>query len=155
VSPPWTPFVQAGIVPPTEATVAEIARSQGLSETEARAAFDVALERGDRMYFNSRYQVLVRASDTTMVHLWIKRLDQEPIHDWRDLQRIKDELVGPDCEGVELYPARARIVDIANQYHMFVCVDPTFRFPWGFTEGLVNGDTSHAHGQRPIDAPDA
>jgi hypothetical protein len=37
------------------------------------------------------------------------------VHDWRDLQRIKNQLVGPECEAVELYPAESRKVDTANQ----------------------------------------
>lgn len=53
-------------------------------------------------------------------HLSIKRNDREPIHDWRHLQQIKNDIVGHDREAVELYPATDRVNDGANQYHLWV-----------------------------------
>lgn len=41
-------------------------------------------------------------------------------HDWREFQRIKNELCGPEREAVELYPAESRLVDTANEYHLWV-----------------------------------
>jgi hypothetical protein len=56
----------------------------------------------------------------TFVKLAIQRRDGEPIHDWRDLQAIKNQLVGPQYEAFELYPAEDRVVDTQNQFHLFV-----------------------------------
>lgn len=67
------------------------------------------------------------------LHLSIKRNDREPIHDWRDLQRIKTELCGPEAEGVEIYPAESRVVDMANQYHLWVFTKAKLGF--GFRAG--------------------
>lgn len=53
-------------------------------------------------------------------HLSIKRRDREPIHDWRHLQQIKNEIVGHDREAVELYPSSDRVLDASNQYHLWV-----------------------------------
>lgn len=39
---------------------------------------------------------------------------------WRDMQRIKRELVGPDAEAVQVYPRERDIVDSADVYHLFV-----------------------------------
>jgi hypothetical protein len=96
----------------------------------------------DEVWLNPIYTVHVRRLKApaafgpgAMVHLSIKRNDKAPIHDWRDLQRIKNELVGPDAEAVELYPAEERLVDTANQYHLW-CF-PGFRFPFGFESRLV------------------
>lgn len=92
-------------------------------------------------YLNNLYQVEVRDADVRgedwppMLWLSIKRRDKNPIHDWRDLQRIKSEIVGPDCEGVEIYPAESRLVDSANQYHLWVIREPGIRFPFGFFDG--------------------
>jgi hypothetical protein len=102
---------------------------------------------------NNVYQVNIRVAETgiytDMVYLSIKRRDKKTIRDWRHLQRIKNELVGPECEGVELYPAESRLVDTANQYHMWVAVDSDFRFPFGFTERLVHGpEEAHKVGAR-------
>ncbi|WP_420795788.1 DUF7694 domain-containing protein [Ktedonobacter racemifer] len=63
--------------------------------------------------------------------------------------RIKDELVGPECEGVELFPARSREVDTANHYHLWTIDDPAFRFPFGFTRRLVTEVTIGDARQEP------
>lgn len=70
-----------------------------------------------------------------MIHLSIKRIDRQPVHDWAHLQRIKNELVGERHEAIELYPAEDRMVNMANQYHLWVVDDPEVRFPIGFHEG--------------------
>ena len=41
--------------------------------------------------------------------------------------------MGPECEGLELYPAEARLIDGSNQFHLWVCSDPNVRFPFGMT----------------------
>jgi hypothetical protein len=103
-----------------------------LSEADIRQMITDAVTNCD-LFVNDTYQV-VRRSCGAMYHLSIKRLDQDPIHDWRDLQAIKNELVGSENEAVELYPAESRIVDAANQYHLWVAKDPAYRFPFGFTQ---------------------
>src|SRR6187402_3694185 len=45
------------------------------------------------------------------IHLDIRRLDGGPCNDWRNFQQIKNELVGPEYEAVELFPAESRLVD--------------------------------------------
>lgn len=75
--------------------------------------------------------------------LSIRRQDRKPVHDWRHLWMIKTELAGADAEAVELY----RLVDSANQYHLF-CLPRGERFPFGFDdEGVVVPGAV----QRPID----
>lgn len=69
--------------------------------------------------------------------LSIHRHDRQPIRDWRHLQRIKNELVGPSHEAIEIYPADDRLVDTANEYHLWCFEDETFRLPIGFTERLT------------------
>lgn len=86
-----------------------------------------------------------------IIHLSIKRLDQQPIRDWRDLQEIKNQLVGPECEGIELFPAESRLTDTANQYHLFCIDDPTFRFGLGWNEGrFVISESGAGAVQRPL-----
>jgi hypothetical protein len=74
-----------------------------------------------------------------MVWLSIKNKDKTPIRDWRHLQRIKNELVGKECEGVELFPAESRLVDTSNQYHLWVITEVGLRFPFGYGDRLVCG----------------
>ena len=72
----------------------------------------------DEIWLNDEYQVNVtKCKDYT--HLSIKRLDKESLHDWRDLQTIKNMLIGEEAEAIELYPAESRLVDTANQYHLW------------------------------------
>ncbi len=72
-----------------------------------------------------------------IVHLDLARHDGQPITSWQDLQQIKNELVGPECEGVELFPAESRLVDTAHQYHLWVVEDAQFRFPFGYDRRVV------------------
>lgn len=100
-----------------------------------------------KYYKNDTYQVRI-TNEGSFIHLSIKRLDREPIHDWRDLQTIKNELVGADCEAVELYPAESRLVDTSNQYHLYAVKDPYYRFPFGYTDRLVTDKTVGKSKQR-------
>jgi hypothetical protein len=105
-----------------------------------------------RVYLNSRYQVALFRQDTQYdgvrtYHLSIKRVDGAAIHDWRDFQRIKNELVGEEAEAVELYPAESRLVDGANQYHLFCVLGG--RWPIGFDQRLVSEDNDGGVMQRP------
>ena len=88
-----------------------------------------------------------------LVQLSISRRDGRPARDWRDLQAMKNQLVGPECEGIELYPAESRVVDTANQSHVWVFNDPSFRIPIGWTRGVKMDAAESAMGgamQRPF-----
>jgi len=146
----WTRFERrvANAITPDHAAAVARATGQPLAAVQAAVgdAQDVEL------WANSIYQVAVRRGPDSAVHLSIKRTDNAPVRDWRDLQRIKDELIGPECEAMELYPARSRLVDSANQFHLWGFSDPSFRFPVGFTERLVADDDPQGPGmQRPFE----
>jgi len=53
-----------------------------------------------------------------MIGIWCE--DGEARHDWRDFQNIKNDLVGPDWEAIELYPSEQRKMDPSN-YYMLWC----------------------------------
>jgi hypothetical protein len=105
-----------------------------------------------KVFLNDVYQCSVEDHSVPgfpeMWHLSIKRLDREACKDWRDFQQIKNEVIGPDHEAVELYPAESRVVDVANQYHLFVLKDPGLRFPFGFQTGLKSDDAMAGTKQR-------
>lgn len=107
----------------------------------------------EKVYRNDVYQVAVKVKDGgEITHLSIKRIDREVIHDWRDLQEIKNMLCGPEREAVEIYPAESRRVDSANQYHLWVFPEG-FRLPFGFGSRLVmDHDDTDGSGakQRPF-----
>ena len=107
------------------------------------------------VYVNDIYQVNVQrnkqadymvrepAMKGKMTYLSIKRLDKKSIHDWRHLQEIKNELCGEDCEAIEIYPVEKRLVDTANQYHLFV-FPKDIRVGFGWTHRSVM--TKHLEG---------
>ncbi len=121
----------------------------GVSMEQARG---MALQASsERLFRNDVYQVTLSAPHFMppglggvtglpgFRHLAIVRLDQQPIHSWADFQAIKNELIGPEYEAIEIYPAESRLVDMGHQYHSWVFVDPNFRLPIGWTERMVKG----------------
>jgi len=120
--------------------------------TKAQAREQYRRLKQDHVYLNDTYQVNVSRVDTGMgapiVHLSVKRIDKQAIHDWRDMQEIKNQLLGEECEAVELYPAVSRLVDTANQYHMWGVPDPSFRFPVGFSDGHIDYESKGTVVQR-------
>jgi hypothetical protein len=129
------PLRPAAFPPPNPATV------KRLREVAERRGLDFQRDVAPRLYdhpgelfVNEVYQV-IRERLGGWWHLSIKPLTRERHSRWRDYQRIKTELVGPEHEGVELFPAESRLVDTADQYHLWVAADPAYRFPFGFDEG--------------------
>lgn len=86
----------------------------------------------EQFFVNSLYQVNLRRHPSPLgdiIHLSIKRHDKAPVRDWQDMQEIKNQLVGPENEAMEIYPAESRLVDCANQYHAWVLANPHARIP--------------------------
>lgn len=109
----------------------------------------LGLAQDDEIWTNDHYQVTVRYLIPTeeglpkgrdgMVHLSIHKLDRRRIRDWRDLQQIKNEVMGDEREAVELFPKESRLVDTANEYHLWVMPLGAV-LPFGFDEGMVSSD---------------
>ena len=131
IAGPWVPLAQYGV--PEEAQKASI----------------IAL------FQNNRYVVYVKSftsselktpdgKDSRGVHLIVARHDKKKSRDWDDLQRIKNEVCGPTCEAVELFPSEMRRLDIPkHQTHLWV-YDPTITLP----HGLVPKEMHAAHHAR-------
>ena len=84
-------------------------------------------------------------------HLAIKRNDRAPCTDWRDFQAIKNQLVGEECEAVEMYPAESRLMDTANSYHLWAFPDG-HKLAIGWTERAVTSDPMMPGAkQRPLE----
>jgi hypothetical protein len=66
-----------------------------------------------------------------VVHIEYHRRDRAPIRDWRVGQRLKNQLAGPEYEGIEIYPAESRVVDESNEFHIW-CVP--WQLPYGFDQ---------------------
>jgi hypothetical protein len=139
----WQPFERAYL---PEITLEGYMERFGLTQEQAK----IEKKNMDNqvIWKNNRYQVNVLDMGA-FYHVSVKRLDKKEIHDWRDMQRIKNELIGEENEGCELYPAESRRVDTANQYHMFVAKNKEFRFPFGYTERLIQ-DGTEEHGANKV-----
>ena len=77
------------------------------------------------------------------VTLSIKRNDKGAECDWRIFMRIKNELVGPDREAIQLFPCMDRVVDTANQYFLHVA-PKGFVLGVGFLDRLVRSQQQSA-----------
>jgi hypothetical protein len=85
-----------------------------------------------------------------MIWLSICRIDKKPLHNWRDLQTIKNMLVGENCFGYEVYPAEDQLVDTANQYHLW-CLPNGTHLPFGFHDGRkVSYESTSVTKQEPL-----
>ena len=85
-----------------------------------------------QVFSNGLYLVEL-ASLPPFIRVSIRRHDGQPCREWRHFQQIKNELIGPEFEAVELFPAESRLIDTCNQYHLWIYSDPGYRFPFGFT----------------------
>jgi hypothetical protein len=118
------------------------------------AQAQVGAMRRQTIFMNDGYQVNVGLVEAPfgpacgdMAWLSIKRRDRSTVHDWRDLQEIKNRIVGAEHEGFEIYPAESRLVDTANQYHLWVFLDHKVRLPVGFrSREVLSADAAAAVG---------
>jgi hypothetical protein len=116
--------------------------THGLSRRQAK--FQLNQLKGDEIWVNDVYQVNVERDTqqhgmqpAKLCHISIKRHDKEPVVEgWRDFQDIKNQIAGPDCDAVELYPAETRRVDTVNQYHLWA-FPPGEMIPIGWTQRVV------------------
>lgn len=156
----WRPLERAYLPPPDEksiqVSIEEVRRRTGVAPSREEAlAFMEREVAGCEYWRNDLYQVEVRRyPDLEMAHLNIRRIDGYAGRDWRHFQQIKNELVGPECEGVELYPAESRLTDTSNKFHIYCNTDPAYRFPFGFETRDVReadpGETDGGYRQRPL-----
>ena len=91
---------------------------------------------GERVMVNSRY--IVHVSKPTkqaegwpkIIHLSIRHITNIAITDFRDFQRIKNELVSTQAEAMQIFPAESRLVDSCNQYHLWVFCPENPGYVW-------------------------
>ncbi len=131
-------------------------RPEQIEAIRAHGGDDALLEELAKadIYKNHLYTVTVtRHVNGWVEELSIRRNDRKAVHDWRHFQRIKDELAGEEIEAVEVYPARRRLMDTANQYYLY-CLPPGVTLPLGYDgpTNLVDAGEHVADGaiQRPL-----
>lgn len=68
---------------------------------------------------NKVFSVLDRQAEVGVRHLAVSSLSgHRPT--WPEMQRIKDELAGPEATAIEVYPPRDQVVDEADMFHIWV-----------------------------------
>jgi len=151
-------FEEASV--PTESWKEHLADTieNGFSEEEARVTWQDI--QASTYYRSATYQVCMRllkpeehdfAEDFEVIWLSYKRNDRAAFGDWRIKQHIKNEMVGPECEAIEIYPAESRRMDTSNQYHLW-CFPKGFRLPiYIFNDrAVVKGNATYGKSvQRP------
>lgn len=100
-----------------------------------------------QIFMNDKYQVAKYPANGGVIHLSIKRIDRHHLMDWRDLQDIKNQLVGEENEALQLFPRESRVVDMANQFHLWVYSDPRANIPVGWWTGNKS-DVSLGNGKQ-------
>jgi hypothetical protein len=126
--------------------------------------------KGQRFWRNSKYTVAEWRfplcdrdgnPQQTVVHLSIHDQARSANRDWRDFQRIKNDIIGAEEEAVELFPAETRLVDTSNEWHLWCILG--MRWPFGYDERLVSeggyqmGNSRQrkwSDGDRPADCRD-
>lgn len=131
----WEPFKQG--------THQSIAPDPALRDKlEKKSASDTQIFRNN-LYTVHRRTVPLRdttgAQVGTIIHLSIHDHPRSTRRDWRHFQKIKNELIGPEEEAFELYPAESRLVDISNEWHLW-CIKGV-RLPVGYGERWVSEST--------------
>jgi hypothetical protein len=153
----WKPLQPAAhIGPHPEPILLATMQEYNVSREEASKRLD-DYDAECEIWINDLYQVQVRPYDNMgLLHINIRRRDgAHDIRDWRHFQRIKNEILGPESEAVELYPAESRLHDTSNKFHLWGYRNDSFRFPIGFDKRDVrDGGKGELPGmrQRPLDA---
>ncbi len=123
IAGPWKPLEQAQ-VPPDAAKMGIVACFQ-----------------------NGRYTVFIKEQDAPgfgqpgpdgqmipmkIAHLIINRNDKKTTRSWSDIQRIKNEILGPTVEALELFPAEwRRMAEISDRQTHIWALSPGATLPLG------------------------
>lgn len=53
------------------------------------------------------------------------------------MQQIKNRLIGPENEAVQVFPDESRLIDSCDKWHLWAFKDPSIGFPFGFNQGRI------------------
>ena len=98
----------------------------------------------DEVWMNDRYQATIRYLNKDLgrdgiCQMCIHSHTRATNRPWRHFQQIKNDVFGDEREALELYPAESRVVDTANEYHLWVWTKDS-QIPVGFQERNVRYD---------------
>lgn len=144
---------------PSRAGYIDALLAAGASEEKANEAWHILS--GSDLYESKDYVIqLIKgghdhlAGALATFTLVVSRKDGNPVDDWRDLQEIKNRMVGREVEAVELFPAVSRSTDFCNRTVLFCYVggggptDVPPRLPFGAPQGFVANQSVVPHCQQ-------
>lgn len=79
-----------------------------------------------RCFMNNRYVVMINdnapmTNSVTAIKAMVQRHDDKPIpNHWAEMQRIKNEIFGPEITAIEYYPAEQNLMNDANIYWLWI-----------------------------------
>lgn len=78
-----------------------------------------------RCFINNHYCVMIfdghlTSHKTTAIKVMIQRHDDAPIHQWSELQHIKNVIFGKETVAIEYYPKQSELIDMANIYWLWI-----------------------------------
>ncbi|NNE22672.1 MAG: hypothetical protein HKN11_08690 [Rhizobiales bacterium] len=119
-------------------TVDEAMAATGCSRNAAKQQIDWM--KAQSVWANNLYQVNVEYLPNSQAHVIIRRLDRQPVHNWSHFQEIKNQVLGKECEAVEIYPRESALVDAKDHYHLWGFRTPEGTFNLGFKDRDVAAD---------------
>lgn len=85
----------------------------------------------DKAWRNDKYAVMARTINTAwgvVDHVCIRNITGTDIT-WKEKQKIKNELWGPEYTAIEVFPPESELVDAANMYHLWIFKG--YKLPFG------------------------
>lgn len=140
-----------------------IAQCMSFGMTRAQAKLEYRRLRGLEWWGNDQYSASVDRDcnmhtlgpTARVVHISVHRRDRAPVTDWRHMQEIKNAVIGAEAEAVSIHPAESRVVDTANEFHLFAAFDRAsntpLAVPMGFPNGMKQSKSGGGAVQRPLD----
>jgi hypothetical protein len=71
------------------------------------------------MYKSDTYSVSLTEFADGIKKLSILRKDRQPIRDWSEIQKIKNEILGEETYAIEVFPPKSELINRYNCYHLF------------------------------------
>ncbi len=68
---------------------------------------------------NDEYAAVLRTRSDGLPSITVSRHDREPFPDAKHLRSIKNEILGAEREGCELFPAESRLMDSSIERHLW------------------------------------
>jgi len=106
-------------------------------------------EDGETYWRNAFYLVMRKELEPERgldgaVRLSMRREDGKAIREWKHIQRVKNEIVGPEREAVEIFPPQSMVTDMSHEHHLFVVpVGVASVFLYEHKMGLPEGSAMH------------